>query len=68
MDSSTVQLGTASAPDVYQGRVESLNGTDIVARLHDANGAHITVTMQLTVDPQSNAVGGTATARRKVAQ
>jgi hypothetical protein len=26
------------------------------------------VTMQLTVDPQSNAVGGTATARRKVAQ
>jgi hypothetical protein len=68
MDSSTVQLGPASAPDLYQGRVESLNGTDIVARLHDANGARITVTMQLTVDPQSNAVGGTATARRKVAQ
>ncbi len=63
MDGSTVRLGTPAEPALYRGRILSLDGTNIVAHLRDANGTRITLTMELTVDTQSNAVGGTVSAQ-----
>jgi hypothetical protein len=66
MRDSSVRLGTASAPDLYRGQIVSLNGTNIVADVHNSGGATLTIRMQLVVDEGSHTVGGTVTARQGV--
>ena len=44
---SQVQLGTATAPDEYQGHVTQLTGTTLVAALANASGAALTATIDL---------------------
>ena len=59
---SQVQLGTASAPEEYQGRVAQLTGTTLVADLANASGAALTATIDLHLSPGHTAVTGTVRA------
>jgi len=63
MSSGTVRLGTAAAPDLYHGRVVSLDGTDVIASLRSASGVRVTVDMHFNVDRSSSTVDGTVSAR-----
>jgi sulfoxide reductase heme-binding subunit YedZ len=57
MTASSVTLGTGSNPTLYQGRITSLEGTNIAARLRGPQG-RFSLTAQLQIDPQSGAVSG----------
>ena len=59
---SQVQLGTASAPEEYQGHVAQLTGTTLVADLANASGAALTATIDLQLSPGHSAVTGTVRA------
>jgi hypothetical protein len=61
MDTGTVHLGVAGAPDLYQGAITSLNGTSIAATARTRDGSQIALAMQFTVDG-ANVVGGTVSA------
>lgn len=63
MSSSTVTLGTASNPAMYQGRITGLEGTNIAARVKDAR-ASLALVADLQIDPQSGAVTGALRAQR----
>ena len=70
-DSSTrARSAPTSAPDLYQGHVVNLDGTDVVAVLRRPNGAHITRDRcSFSIDARSSAVGGTVDGpRREVAR
>ncbi len=62
MSSSEVTLGAASNPDQYSGRVTSLQGTNIGARVSDSAGHALNLACQLTIDPNTGAVSGTVSA------
>jgi hypothetical protein len=55
---SQVALGPSSSPTEYQGHVTQLQGSTLVASLTDANGRALTTTVQLQIDPSSQAVSG----------
>jgi sulfoxide reductase heme-binding subunit YedZ len=59
---SQVQLGTASAPEEYQGHVARLTGTTLVADLANASGAAVTATIDLQLSQGHRAVTGTVRA------
>ncbi len=61
MDRGTVDLGPASAPNLYKGEVTRLDGTSIAATARDQAGRRIALDLELTID-NANDVGGTATA------
>jgi hypothetical protein len=62
MQTSRATLGPTSQPDRYQGQVVALDGTNISARVNDAAGRAFVLAMQLTIDPNSNAVTGSVSA------
>jgi hypothetical protein len=55
---SQVQLGPASAPDEYRGRVIQLTGPGLVAELTGPQNAAITATIELRLSPGQNTVTG----------
>lgn len=61
MDRGTVRLGSATAPDLYDGDVTSLSGTSVAAIVRSRSGERVSLDMEFSID-ESNAVGGTATA------
>jgi sulfoxide reductase heme-binding subunit YedZ len=61
MDQGTVRLGTATAPDLYEGGVTSLSGTSVAAIVRSRSGERVSLDLEFSID-ESNAVGGTATA------
>jgi hypothetical protein len=61
MDRGTVRLGTATAPDLYDGDVTSLAGTSVAAMVRSRSGERVSLDMEFSID-ESNAVRGTATA------
>ena len=66
MQDGSVHLGVAGAPNLYHGRIVSLDGTNITASVHNAAGVTLDITMQFVVDQGSQTVGGTVTARQGV--
>jgi len=62
MTSSTVTLGTASAPTQYAGHVTGLDGTNIQARVRSVHGP-LGLRARVQIDPSSDAVTGAVTAR-----
>jgi len=63
MTGSAVTLGTASDPDLYQGRVVGLDGTNVQARLRGPTGDEILLAAELQIDQGSGAASGTVTSR-----
>ena len=63
MDRSSATLGSSTQPNLYQGEVVALDGTNISARVHDATGRAVLLAMRLKVDPNTNAVTGSVSAR-----
>ena len=63
MQQGTVSLGVAGEPKLLRGEVTSLNGTNVVARLHSAGGQRMILTMSFTVDDASSSVTGSVSAR-----
>ncbi|HUE25674.1 MAG TPA: ferric reductase-like transmembrane domain-containing protein [Solirubrobacteraceae bacterium] len=62
MSSSDVTLGSASNPGQYTGRVTSLQGTNIGARVTDSAGHTLNLVCQLDIDPNTGAAAGTVSA------
>lgn len=58
---SQVDLSAAGMPDVLQGRITSLEGDRLAARLSDARGVSIDVRVNLNIDQSANTVTGTLT-------
>jgi hypothetical protein len=57
MSSSSVSLGPAAQPGLYQGRIGTLNGTNLTATLTGSGGQRLLLTVTL----QINQAGGTVT-------
>jgi hypothetical protein len=55
---SRVTLGSSADPAQYSGRVTSLRGTDLGARLRNSSGAVVQLAARLQLDP-SGSIGGT---------
>jgi len=63
MTASAVSLGTSDQPDLYAGRIVSLQGADIVARLHRPGARPLTLRLALQLAADSAEVTGSADAR-----
>ncbi|HTK15127.1 MAG TPA: ferric reductase-like transmembrane domain-containing protein, partial [Acidimicrobiia bacterium] len=61
MESGSVRLGVPGAPDLYQGRITELSGTNINAIARAQNGSRLSLTMALSIN-DANVVGGTVSA------
>jgi hypothetical protein len=59
MTASSVSVGTASSPTLFQGAVTSLDGTRIAARVATADGHTLAVGLSLRVDSASGSASGT---------
>lgn len=59
MSTSRVQLGTASDPGRYRGRVTSLEATNIGASVSDSSGGRLTLAIALQIDSGNNTATGT---------
>lgn len=59
MTSSSVTLGTASNPNLYQGTVDALQGTNIGARVRDGNGHTLNLSLALQLNSTANSASGT---------
>ena len=62
MTSSSVRLGTPERPGLYGGRVVSLTGNELVARLHRPGARAVSLRLALNLVPGSSQVTGTANA------
>ena len=67
MTSSTVTLGTPSAPSQYAGQVTGLEGTNIQAGVRSTRGS-LVLLAQLQINSSSGAVTGTLAAQRGAAR
>jgi hypothetical protein len=56
---SRVTLGSSADPAQYSGRVTSLRGTDIAARLRNSSGSVVLLAARLQLDPSGGSIGGT---------
>jgi sulfoxide reductase heme-binding subunit YedZ len=67
MARSRAYLGTVAVPGLYAGSVTELRGPNLVARLTDATGRHVELSLELTItptsDPTTSHVTGRASAR-----
>jgi DMSO/TMAO reductase YedYZ heme-binding membrane subunit len=61
MTASSVTLGTEGDPTLYKGQVTALRGTEIEARVQNANGAALTILAQINLDPAGRDVSGAVT-------
>ncbi len=59
---SQVDLLASGLPSVMTGRIVSLQGTDLLARVSDASGLELDLNASLNIDQQTGAVGGTLAA------
>jgi Ferric reductase like transmembrane component len=60
---SQVDLIASGVPTVLEGQISSLEGDHFIARVDNSAGTSFTLTVQLHIDTQSNAVTGTLDAR-----
>jgi sulfoxide reductase heme-binding subunit YedZ len=63
MDHGTVRLGVAGAPNLFQGNVASLNGTDVTASVRAANGTTVALTAHFSIDGTTGLISGTVSGR-----
>lgn len=59
MNASGVAFGTTAAPNEYVGTITALQGTQLVASLHDAAGRELALQIALHVDQATRSVTGT---------
>ena len=59
MTASSVSLGSASSPALYQGSITELDGTNIRARVADQGGRPLRVELALQISPSTGATTGT---------
>lgn len=59
MNASGVAFGTDAAPNEYVGKITALQGTQLVASLHDAAGRQLALQIALRVDQATRRVTGT---------
>jgi len=59
MNASGVAFGTVAAPNEYTGTITALQGTQIVATLHNAAGRHLALQIDLQIDQATRRVTGT---------
>lgn len=59
MNGSGVAFGTAAAPNEYVGTITALQGTQLVAALHNAAGRQLALQIGLRVDQATRRVTGT---------
>jgi hypothetical protein len=64
MARSRAYLGSIAVPAMFAGSVTQLSGSNVVARLTDAAGHRVELSLALTIDPGRAHVSGRATARR----
>jgi sulfoxide reductase heme-binding subunit YedZ len=62
MDASTVSLGPATKPGLYQGALNALSGSNLVASVTDGSGNAMTLTAALRLDQRAGTARGTVTA------
>ncbi len=55
---SSVTFGPQSSPDAYSGQVVSLEGSRLVASVHDASGRSLSLNIDLQLDSASQTFGG----------
>jgi methionine sulfoxide reductase heme-binding subunit len=58
---SQVDLTAPGLPSAFGGKVQSLSGNSVVARVSDVSGAKLALRMQLSIDQNSGTVTGTIT-------
>jgi hypothetical protein len=59
MTRSRVTLGSSADPAQYSGRITSLRGTDVAARLRNSSGSVVALAARLQLDPSGGSIGGT---------
>jgi hypothetical protein len=59
MTGSQVDLAAAGVPSVFQGSINTLQGTEFRARVADSQGSAVDLHVVLQIDAQSNQVTGT---------
>jgi hypothetical protein len=64
LERSRAYLGTGGVPALFAGTISSLQGTRIVARLADAAGHRVELTLDLSLDPSGSSMSGRARATR----
>ena len=62
MARSRAYLGTVAVPALFAGTVTDLRGSNVVARLADAAGRRVELSLELTIDPATSHVTGRASA------
>ena len=63
MARSRAYLGTSAVPALFAGSVAELRGSNLVARLADASGRHVELSLELTIDPTSDPMTSRVTGR-----
>lgn len=63
MDGSSVALGTAATPSLYEGTVTALDGTNVEATLRNAAGNALHLRARLNIDSTGTGVTGLVQAR-----
>ena len=58
MAQSTVTLGPPGRPTLYTGRVTSLQGTHLTASVTGADGAAVSLQVDITIDQANQTVSG----------
>jgi hypothetical protein len=59
MTESAVSLGPPIQPQLFGGKIVSLNGTKIRASVADAKGRSVPLMLDLSLDPANETVSGT---------
>lgn len=59
MTRSSVTLGSSAHPAEYRGRVTTLDGSDVAARLRSSTGSSLQLYATLHVDPSGDTLSGT---------
>ena len=64
LERSRAYLGTGGVPALFAGTISALQGTRIVARLADASGRRVELTLDLSLDASGSSMSGRARASR----
>lgn len=59
MESSAVAFGPPASPELYRGRIVSLNGDQLLASVQSSSGQAIDLAVALQIDPSSGSARGT---------
>ena len=58
MTGSSVEFGPQGAPQAYSGQIVSLEGSRLVASVHDSSGSALGLEIVLNLDPSSRTLSG----------